>query len=216
LDAQTDPKLDDIFHAWNINVGNNVVIDASGMGRMLGAGPAIPLVTDFGPSPITQNFQGSMTFFPLARTVSIADKSKTVSQAIELLKTSPRSFTIPSLKETQKEVAYDPKTSTLGPLSLGVAASRKEGDRTARLVVIGNSTFATNELVTQQRNGDLFFNAINWLAQDENLISIRPKTATNRKVDMTEAQARAMSWLDLVFLPGFVILCGVYIWWKRR
>jgi ABC-type uncharacterized transport system involved in gliding motility auxiliary subunit len=216
LDAQTDPKLDEIFHAWNINVGNNVVIDASGMGRLLGTGPAIPLVTDFGQSPITQNFQGSMTFFPLARTVSVADKSKAVPQAVELLKTSARSFTIPSLKENQKEVAYDPKTGTLGPLSLGVAASRKEGDQTARLVVIGNSEFAMNQLVTQQRNGDLFFNAINWLAQDENLISIRPKTGTNRKVEMTEAQARAMSWLDLVFLPGIVILSGVYIWWKRR
>jgi ABC-type uncharacterized transport system involved in gliding motility auxiliary subunit len=216
IDPETDPKLGDVFAGWNISVGNNVVIDASGVGSLIGAGPAIPLVTDFGPSPITKNFQRSMAFFPLARTVSIADKSKSDPQAVELLKTSQRSFTIPNLKQGQNEVKYDPKTGTLGPLSLGVAASRKSGDNEARLVVIGNSVFATNPYLDQQKNGDLFYNTINWLAEDENLISIRPKTPTDRRITLTTGQSGALKWLDLIFLPGLVILSGVYIWWKRR
>ena len=60
------------------------------MGRLIGAGPQIPLVADFGPSPITKGFEGGMTFFPLARTVAIADKSKSDPEAVELLKTSSR------------------------------------------------------------------------------------------------------------------------------
>jgi gliding motility-associatede transport system auxiliary component len=216
VDPQTDPKLGEIFQAWNTNVGDNVVIDASGVGRLFGAGPAIPLVTTFGDSPITKNFAGSMTFFPLARTVSVADKSKTDPQAVEFLKTSPRSFTVANLKQGRNEVIYDPKTSTLGPLSLGVAASRKSGAGEVRVVVIGNSTFAANPYLGQQKNGDLFYNTINWLAQDENLISIRPKSQTNRRVTLTEGQASALRWLDLFILPGIVIFSGVYIWWKRR
>jgi ABC-type uncharacterized transport system involved in gliding motility auxiliary subunit len=212
VDPQTDPKLVEVFNAWNSSVGDNVVIDASG--SVVGAGPAIPLVTTFGESPITKNFTGSMTFFPLARTVSIADKSKTEPQIVELLKTSPRSFTVPSLKQGQNELKFDPKTA--GPLSLGVAASRKSGSGEARLVVIGNSTFAANPFVDQQKNGDLFYNAINWLAQEENLISIRPKSQTNRRVTLTQAQDSALMWLDLILLPGMVILSGIYIWWKRR
>jgi ABC-type uncharacterized transport system involved in gliding motility auxiliary subunit len=215
-DPSTDPKLDDIFQSWNIAAGNNEVVDASGMGRLFGGGPIIPLVADFGASPITKGFQGSVTFFPLARTVSLADKAKSIPQAVELLKTSARSFTIPGLKSGQKEIAYDPKTDTLGPLSLGVAANRKVDDNSARLVVIGNSQFAANPWIGQQRNGDLFFNTIDWLAQDESLISIRPKTAANRRVTLSEGQATALKWLDLVFLPGLVIFSGAYIWWKRR
>ena len=214
VDPETDPKLGEIFQAWNINVGDNVVIDASGMGQLINAGPGIPLVTDYGASPITKGFSGSMTYFPLARTVSIADKSKTDPEAVELLKTSARSFTTPNLKE--KKIKYDPKTDTLGPLSLGVAASRKAGEKSERLVVIGNSNFASNRAINDYRNGDLFFNTISWLAQDENLISIRPKSPANRRVTMTAAQESAMKWLDLVFFPGIVILSGVYIWWKRR
>lgn len=214
VDPETDAKLDDIFKAWNINVGTNVVVDASGVGRLFGTGPAVPLVVDYGDSPITKNLQGGMTFFPLARTVSIADKSKTDPQAIELLKTSPRSFTIPNLK--QKEVKFDPKTDTPGPLSLGVAANKKSGDGSSRLVVLGDSDFAANQWISLQHNGDLFFNTVDWLAQDENLISIRPKSTTNRRVNMTEGTASGLRWLDLIFLPGIVIIVGIGIWWKRR
>jgi ABC-type uncharacterized transport system involved in gliding motility auxiliary subunit len=84
------------------------------------------------------------------------------------------------------------------------------------VVVIGNSQFAANPWVTQQRNGDLFFNSANWLTEDESLISIRPKSATNRRVNLSEAQSAILRWVDLVFLPGLVIFSGVYIWWKRR
>ncbi|MGA7915222.1 MAG: Gldg family protein [Candidatus Acidiferrales bacterium] len=215
-DPATDPKLDDIYNSWNIAVGSNVVVDASGMGRLFGGGPIIPLVADFGLSPITKGFQGSVTFFPLARTVAIADKSKSIPQAVELLKTSERSFTIPGLKPGEKKISYDPKTDTLGPLSLGVAANRKVGDKDARLVVIGNSQFAANPAIGQVRNADLFFNTIDWLTQDEALISIRPKAPTNRRVTLTEGQSTALRWLDLALLPGLVFFSGIFIWWKRR
>jgi ABC-type uncharacterized transport system involved in gliding motility auxiliary subunit len=216
IDPGVDPKLDDVFQAWNINVGNNYVIDASGYGRLIGAGPAIPLVVDFPSSPITKGFQGSMTFFPLARTVSIANKSTAQPQDIELLKTSDRSFTVANLDK--KEVTFDPKTA--GPLSLGVSGEKhgegEGGQKTARLVAIGDSDFATNQAVAEARNGDLFYNAVNWLASDESLISIRPKNAMNRRVNFTEGQQRGLFWVALVFLPGLVILSGIYIWIKRR
>jgi ABC-type uncharacterized transport system involved in gliding motility auxiliary subunit len=215
VDPTTEPKLDDLLQSWNVAVGNNIVIDASGMGQVIGAGPTIPIVADFGDSPITKGFSRSATFFPMARTASIADKSKSIPEMVELLKTSDRSFTIPSLPKGNK-ITFDPKTDTRGPLSLGVSGNRKVGEKNARLVVIGNSQFAMNPYITQLRNGDLFYNTVDWLAADENLISIRPKAATNRQVNLTEGQAGALKWLDLFFLPGLVIVAGIMIWWKRR
>jgi gliding motility-associatede transport system auxiliary component len=212
-DHQQPANLDSILQAWNIKLGNNVVIDASGMGRLFGAGPEIPLVVDYGSSPITKGLERTMTFFPLARTVAIADQSKLDPQSVELLKTSSRSFTTPKLA---REVSYNPKTDSMGPLSLAVAASRKVGDHTARLVVFGDSDFASNEAIGQSSNGDLFLNAVDWLAADQNLISIRPKSAASRHVNLTDSQAIALRWADIFALPGVVLILGLAIWWKRR
>ena len=216
IDPSTDPKMNDLFQSWNVVLGNNLVIDASGMGQMLGAGPTIPIVVDFGSSPITRGFERSAVFFPMARTASIADKSKTIPETVELLKTSDRSFAIPGLTAGQTKITFDPKVDTRGPLSLGVSASRKVGDKNARLVLIGNSQFAVNPYITQLRNGDLFYNAVDWLSADENLISIRAKSPTNRRVNLTAAQASALQWIDLILLPGLVILAGIMIWVRRR
>jgi ABC-type uncharacterized transport system involved in gliding motility auxiliary subunit len=223
FDPETDPKLGDVLQSWNVALGSNVVIDASGVGRMFGTGPAVPLVVSYGTSPITRNFDGTMTFFPLARTAAIADKAKaTPLDETELLKTSERSFTIPNLKT--KQVTYDPAKDNAGPLSLGVSAERKADvaggaagqAKDARLVVIGNSSFAANQWAGLQRNSDLFLNTVNWLAQDEDLISIRPKSATNRRVILTETQQRELFWLSLIFLPGIVIVSGALLWIRRR
>jgi gliding motility-associatede transport system auxiliary component len=219
LDPETDPKLDSVLDAWNIALGSNVVIDASGVGRLFGTGPAVPLVVDYGPSPIVQNFTGTMTFFNLARTVSLKDKGKSDPQGTELLKTSPRSFTVPNLKTN--EVRYDPAKDQAGPLSLGVVAERHaagagDASKSARLVVIGNSAFATNQWAGLQRNGDLFVNTVNWLAQDEDLISVRPKNPTNRRVILTETQQRELFFASMFLLPGLVIISGAVIWFRRR
>jgi ABC-type uncharacterized transport system involved in gliding motility auxiliary subunit len=216
IDPEADPKLDAIFQGWNIDLGKNVVIDASGAGRFFGTGPTYPIVLQYGDSPITKALAGTMTFFPLARTVSIADKQKPDPQLAELLKTSQASFTIPGLEKGQKEVSFNPKTGVTGPLSLGVSGDRNSNGHEARLVVIGNSEFAANPWFGAQSNGDLFLNTIDWLAQDENLISIRPKSATNRRIDLTQAQATGLAWLELFLLPGFVLVLGISVWWKRR
>ena len=155
-----------------------------------------------------------MTYFPIARTASIADKSKSDPEDVELLKTSARSFTKAKLEHTVK---YDPKTDTLGPLSLGVAANKKVGDKSARLVVVGDSDFATNQVLGGPgSDGDFFLNSINWLAQDEDQISIRPKAEASSHITLTVAQATGLTWIDRLFLPGLVIIVGISIWWKRR
>jgi ABC-type uncharacterized transport system involved in gliding motility auxiliary subunit len=213
-DPQTHTGLAPLFQAWNIKIGHNIVIDASGVGRLFGTGPAVPLVHDYGDSPITENFQGTMTFFPLAQTASIANQSDTSIDEVNLLQTSAASFAVPKVVGT--EVSFDPKVDTKGPLTLGVTAERKEGDKQARLVVIGNSTFATNRWVGLQRNGDLFYNTVNWLSREENLISVRPKSPTNRRVTMTDSQQRMLMWFSLAVLPGLFVICGIWIWWRRR
>ena len=57
-----------------------------------------------------------------------------------------------------------------------------------RVVVFGDSDFAANGALGIQGNRDLFMNTVGWLSQQENLISIRPKEADDRRLTLTATQ----------------------------
>ena len=86
----------------------------------------------------------------------------------------------------------------------------------ARLAVFGDSDFASNSAVGIQGNRDLALNTINWLAQQENLIAIRPREPEDRRITLTADQQARVYWLTLLLLPGFIAGAGIYTWWGRR
>jgi ABC-type uncharacterized transport system involved in gliding motility auxiliary subunit len=59
-------------------------------------------------------------------------------------------------------------------------------------------------------------NALNWLASDEDLISIRPKQQEDRRVTMTRAQLILVRAISQFVLPLMVVIAGTLVWWKRR
>ena len=212
LDPDADPELSDLVKDWNIEVRQDTVLDTSGIGRAFGTGPGVPMATQYGAHPITKDFgRTARTFFPLAR--SLKGESKGEITVTNLLMTSEASFGETDLKGDKAE--FTEGKDTKGPLTLGVAASKKVGAKEARLVVFGDSDFATTPYQRQSANGDLFVNAVNWLAQEEDLISIRPKSQTNRDVQLSAIEQNILFWLTLI-LPLGVIGAGIQIWWKRR
>lgn len=214
VDPDTAPGLDSLLQGWNIELGQDTVVDVSGVGRLFGTGPAVPLVAKYGSHPITKDMTRSATFFPLARSVrKYAGERSDITQ-VDILNTSEQSWGETSLQGG--EAKFDEGQDKQGPVTLGIASTKKVGEKEARLVVIGDSDFADNNYARLAGNGDLFLNTVNWLAQEEDLISIRPKSATNRMVTMTEGQQRTFFLLVVLIMPLAVIGAGAFIWWKRR
>jgi ABC-type uncharacterized transport system involved in gliding motility auxiliary subunit len=214
LDPPPAASLSDFMKKWSIDVGNNFVVDASGVGRLFGAGPSIPLVTNYSHHKITERFN-VMTFFPLVRSVTPAKTPVNGVNVEQLLTSNDRSWGETDMKSSQ--VSFDEKTDMKGPVSLAVVASKDVGEnKKARLAVYGDSDFASNSTFDLQGNGNLFLNTISWLAQDESFISIRPKNPEDRRLTMTEAQGRLASYVMLLFLPVGVLVAGISVWMKRR
>ena len=84
------------------------------------------------------------------------------------------------------------------------------------MVAIGDSDFGANYAIGIQGNRDLFMNTVNWLAQQESLIAIRPREAADRRITVTASQMNGMLLLSLVIVPGAVLGAGIYTWWRRR
>jgi ABC-type uncharacterized transport system involved in gliding motility auxiliary subunit len=285
IDPQTKTGLEALLSQWGVVAEDTLVIDTSGGGKVLGLGPAAPLVQDYGDHPITNAFGNGRSFFPVSRPLQV----KKIADIDEspLLFTAQNSHAQPMAKG---ELSINPNQAPEGPLTLGVALSRpvadvsagsatdavgankgagKEGgERTAedadtgaattdesatevptveeaikdalpedelldtdaakkasgenppedsRLVVIGNSRFATDRMFSQYLNGDVFLNSVNWLSKIDNpVLSIRPKEVTNRRFVMTFRQQLALVLLALVVFPLLGLIAAGTLWAKRR
>jgi ABC-type uncharacterized transport system involved in gliding motility auxiliary subunit len=99
---------------------------------------------------------------------------------------------------------------------VGSDEKEKKHGKEARVVVVGDSDFASNNYFQQQRNGDLFLNTVSWLAEDEDLISVRPKSQENRSISLTRANSSVLFWMTLVLLPGSALISGILVWLRRR
>lgn len=222
------PSLIALAKDWGIDVGTNIVLDASGLGRAIGAGPEVPLAMSYPPHPVTDGFR-VMTAFPLSRSVTPVEGGAEGKVAQSLVETSPRSWAevdVKGLFATGKP-ELDPKTDKPGPISIAAAVSGAAPDAPAptepdapkpeaRLIVVGDADFGSNGALGIQGNRDLFLNMANWLAQQENLIAIRAKDPEDRRISLTEDQSSRIFWLALVIIPLALIGVGVRVWWKRR
>jgi ABC-type uncharacterized transport system involved in gliding motility auxiliary subunit len=220
VDPSPAPSLSSFLTGWQVTPDDNIILDISGAGRLIGAGPNIPLVLQYDQHAITNRFKG-MTFFPMARSIQPSKETVSGVTVETLFKSNPQSWGETDLKNP--EASFDDKKDLKGPLPIAVAVSREvkpAAENTAavkaRMVVVGNSEFAAVPYFRAQGNGDLFMNMVGWLAQDEDLISIRPKAPEDRKVIMSQSQARMLQWFSLVILPGAVLVCGIIVWTRRR
>jgi gliding motility-associatede transport system auxiliary component len=220
-----------LAHDWGMDVGNDVVVDVSGMGRLIGTDASVPVAASYPAHAITQRFN-FLTAFPLARSITPVAAGVNGHTAQPFVETSPRSWAesdIKALLSTGQVSLDEAKGDKKGPISIAAAVSAtaatneapKPGEESGpkpetRVIVFGDSDFAANGGLGIQGNKDLFMNAVGWLSQQENLISIRPKEADDRRITVTATQQANINWFSMLVLPGVIFGTGVYSWWRRR
>ncbi|MBD2502577.1 GldG family protein [Anabaena azotica] len=311
IDPSTNPNLNSLLQEWGVRLDNRLAVDVSGAGAQLG--PAAPIVTDYGQHPITKEFAQGISFYRLARPLEVTPVAGVESTPLLKTKPYPDSWAESDLKD--ENLQFNPDKDLKGPLTLGVALTRKlpapspatpqptptpaptnqsQASSTptaspttpasptptaspttpasptptaspttpasptptaspttpasptptasptttptpsatltppteqkptkpateSRLVVIGNSDFATNNTFQQQLNGDVFLNSVTWLSQqDQQPLSIRPKEPKNRRINLSTSQANLLTLSSLFVLPLLGLIAAAAIWWKRR
>jgi len=213
---------------YGIVVEEDVVIELNPIGQLFGVGPLVPVVGQYEPHPITKDMGGVMTLFPLTRSVAPAKALPKGVQASSLALTSRQSWGETDKNVFQTGKATPDPTEKTGPLSVAVVATvdaqpdpKAEGDAAkktpkARLVVVGTADFASNQFLGAQGNRDFFLNIVSWLAEEEDLISIRAKDPKQNPVVLTSGQSNLVLGLPLLVLPGAVLLCGIAVIMQRR
>src|SRR5271170_1983038 len=173
-----------VLSDWGVIAEKDVILDP--VGQAVGLGMQVVLVTGYDPHAIVNDMKGTATAFPLSRSLVIKNGAKTT---VEKLFSSSKSSVASTKLDSPEIDPRDPKIKQ-GPMIIAAAGNYQTGKENSqgRFVVIGSSYWATNSFVTQIGNPDFAVNTINWLASDEDLISIRPKDKDDRRINLTESQ----------------------------
>jgi ABC-type uncharacterized transport system involved in gliding motility auxiliary subunit len=97
-------------------------------------------------------------------------------------------------------------------------AADSVGEWTGRVVVVGNSAFATDRFTDRgSANLNLVLNAVDWLAEDDALIAIRAKNRTPPPlVFESDTMRDFVKYANVIGIPFLVILAAALRMLRRR
>ena len=236
IDPFVKSGLEPVIRKFGIDLGQGMVIDEA---SHFWADPSTPAVTDYNRHEITSKLP--LSFFPGVRPLVPTKEPVPGVQVRQLVNSSAKSFA----NADKMRVDYKSGKNVYGPQTLMVTArinpntvesgetllKRLRGEETAdpkaapektiarkeaRIVVSGDSDFATNSFYHVLGNGALFLNAVNFLASRENLIGLEPRTYDLPLVSMTNTQMKGTFILSIILIPLLMAAVGVAVWWRRR
>jgi ABC-type uncharacterized transport system involved in gliding motility auxiliary subunit len=208
------------------------IVDMSAA-EMLGADAALyALGADYGRHPISENLS-LITLYPEATAIEV--EAAPGWQVDDFLRTNPDSWL--ETGRLDGEVVFDAERDRRGPLTLGVALARHIGadgetlgvdadagsddpdvgpGNSQRVVIMGDGDFLSNTFGGNGGNLEMGSNIINWLSNDDSLIDIPIRLASDTRLQFSQ---RGIAILGLTFLFGLPLLflsIGGFVWWRRR
>jgi len=207
LDPGLESGIDEVLAPWQVRVEVKLAVDLQ---RSLSGDAVTPVIDRYQFSQITKDLP--MIALPLACPIVGPGEGEAAGSYQALAQTSAQSWADSDVAGTG-ELAYDQGQDLPGPLTL--LATVEDGG--TRIVLVGDSDFVTNAVLQQIPNGQfLLLNAVNWLAEEEDLIAIGPKTNVPRTIQMSLIQEGTACFGSLILIPGAILVAGIAVWLRRR
>lgn len=209
--AQTD--LAPTLEGLGVKVGDDVVVDI----ETLAGSPYAPFAAQYGDHPITRGFRDAALFVAVSSVKPVTEGGGLAP----LVTTGERSWAETDFESLASQTAQpDAEKETVSFVPIAVAGDSSvtpaDGKKAGRLVVFGDSDFATNQWFDQFRNRDLFLNSVSWLLGEPEAITIRPRKAGASQLAVSETTLRHIRTAALFVVPEAIAVLGVIAWWRRR
>ena len=228
FDPETPQTFVDLLSQWGVRPGGHSIADVV---SNVGGQAFTPLLQrangQFLPGPAGARItdQLNVVFFP--DVTSIETVLPPADFPSDIIGFGPLAMTTPaSWLETNaagvEDAKFDPEEDPSGPfLVAAIVEAKGTVDETiqhelAKFVVFGDSDFAKNRWFFDLDNADLFLNSVNWLAEDFDLISIRPKLFPSRRLIANRQEQDFIKWSSWFLPPSLMLFLGAFVWWRRR
>ena len=111
---------------------------------------------------------------------------------------------------------FDKNNDIMGPFDLGVIAEKTNVASGSKALILGDSDFMGNRLISTSGNRDLILNTIHWLAGNQKMLSIRPRTFEMPKIQFNENDSTKIFTLCVIGFPLMIIFIGGLVYFSRR
>ena len=215
LDPDKQHGLAGFLKSYGVVYENTYIMDR--ISAVVSMGPFSPLGLHFAKDhPITKSFpRGSIALFHIASALNVQG----VEDSTELVKTNVNS--VSTVSRDKKDIAQGKRAAhVLGlfvKLKKSPADDSKESDTTNQaLVVFGDSDFLSNQFFNSSgMNRDLIMNAVSYLVDESDLVSIRPKRLKSTVVALKTFDQIGVVLFSIV-LPLVCFVMSFIIWFRRR
>jgi len=212
-DPKSTASLNAILKPYSVAFSGALVIEAD-PSRAAVQDPTIPVVLNYGQSPITSDVQGIVSFFP--RTTSITGAPAPGVTAVHIATTTTSAYAIPQIRQSLVRQNGD----VAGPLTMVETLEQRAGSANMRIVMAGTPSFAENRTLLPPNNGganlELALASFQWLAGEDALIALPPKPARALPLVLTQQDQSNIIFITAVLMPGIIIVAGIAVWWRRR
>lgn len=219
-----DPGAPESIVQWlekhGARAGRDVVLDERN--RLIGTEPSMLTVPAFNKSVFRTELEPAV--LPVARTVVPTEEGDKSGRVQVLALSSADSWAyVEDGKLPDRNVRFRRGKDQPGPLPVGVQIEFPtpggEERPSGRLVVLGDSDFATNLSLNWRGNKDLFLSTVGLLAEDPSLVAVRRKGLPKGSISpiyLTEHQDAVVFWVGVVAVPSIVMLFGIVTATYRR
>lgn len=211
-DFKNWPNIEDLLGSINVKNTQSIVVES---GQNLSGNP-LYIVPNYEYHDITKDLssQNRVTILPVALAFT-TDANNADWKASALLKSTDRAYGETDVSQLTSGKPRLDDADVKGPLNVAYAVQDK--DSKPKAVVIGNAQFLSDQIILEQGNRDFALNSVNWLQEQAQLVTIRPREeAALQQALILPNQARWIFFGTIVFLPLGVLVLGGAIWWRRR
>ncbi|MDE2310840.1 MAG: GldG family protein [Betaproteobacteria bacterium] len=209
VDAEPLHGLERLAEKLGLLLTPGIVIDPAA--EEMRAPATWALGAGYPPHAVTQNFN-LITAFPSARAIGWEEGKEW--RHTTLVEAAPRGWV--SSRTPQGKPKFNKDSDIPGPVTIALALQRNINDREQRIVIVGSGSFLANAYSGNGGNIDLGINMVNWLSNEEKLISIQPRAVKDGAVNLSKTQLGIISGGLLIALPLLLALVGGVMWWRRR
>lgn len=243
-DPERETGLNDLLAAYGLRVNSDTIVDRLSRALIGDEFTPVVVVYESHPIVKALQENGVASFFPVASSVeaTAATEEGVTSQVVattgadawgetgetvefdpEEDHPGPLALLGAASGKVVKETADEDETAGEEPGPEAVTDGRENGagsdggeaDGERRIVLFGDSDFASNAYLHLSGNADLFLNAAGWLAAESDLISIRPKEGRPQPVSLTAARQNLLSVLTFLS-PLVAVAAGIVLWARRK